>query len=188
MSTEDVDRVLREDFLFLLDGPSCVLRETLLDSVRDMLLELDALDRNHPVWAFLAVQTVNPSRLGSFVGWKIYHGLADERAYWTRMARDLSAGSCVSSEAWSELEKLSRVWRYEWALLQGFFNFHLFSPGKWMEELKGYLVRRDLVTPSLEFLQRPELIDDPCVRWLAPEATQQDLLEYAELVDAARAA
>jgi hypothetical protein len=184
VSLEDVDRLLRESFLFLLDGPPCALRETLLDSVRANLMELDALDRNHPVWAFLAVQTVNRSRLGSFMGWKIHHGLADERVYWTNMARDLWAGSRVSSEAWSRLETLSPTWRYEWALLQGFFNFHLFSPGKWMEELKGYLERRDLVRPALDYLRQPALLDDPCVRWLTPGATQQDLIEYAEAIEA----
>ncbi len=186
MSAEDVDRVLNQEFAFLLSGPSCVLRETLLDSVRGHLLELDALDRNHPVWAFLAVQTVNLSRLGSFMGWKIRQGLADERVYWTNMAQDLGAGSCVSLEAWSQLEKLSRTWRYEWALFQGFFNFHLFSPGRWMNELKGYLVERDLVSPALDRLRQPDLLIDPCVQWLTPGATREDLMSYAEAIEAAR--
>ena len=99
MSLEDVDRVLGGSFRFLLEGSPCALRETLLDSVRANLMELDVLDRNHPVWAFLAVQTVNRSRLGSFLGWKIYHGLADERVYWANMARDLAAGSRLSEAA-----------------------------------------------------------------------------------------
>ena len=184
MSIEDVDRLLRECHS-LHEGPPCILRETLCDSVRANLLELDALDRNHPVWAYLAVQTVNRSRFDSFLGWKIHHGLADERVYWAMMAHDLGAGSCVSVRAWSQLEKLSPTWRYEWALLQGFFNFHLFSAGKWMEELKGYLVQRDLVRPALDYLRQPTLAGDPCVKWLAPKARQRDLMEYAELIDAA---
>lgn len=184
MSADDVELVLRETFELLLTGPRCALREVLQDSVRAALVELDALDRGHPVWAYLAVQTVNHSRLSSFLGWQIDHGLAGEGTWWARFADDLWSGSCVSVEAWSRLEDLSPSWRYEWALLQGFYNFFLFSPGRWLGELAGYLVRQDLVAPALAYLRRPETVDEPCVRWLAPGATAKDLLAFAETIEA----
>jgi hypothetical protein len=184
MSLDDVERVLAGAFEPLPEGPPCPLRELLRDGVRAALLELDALDRGHPVWAYLAVQTVNRTRLRNYLGWKASRGLADERTWWAIIDQDLGTGSCVSVEAWTQLETLSPAWRFEWALLQGFFNFHLFSADRWLEELKGWLVRRGLVAPALAYLRRPETVDEPCLRWLTPEATSQNLLAYAEALEA----
>lgn len=54
-----------------------------------------------------------------------------------------------------------------------------------MNELKGYLVARDLVSPALDRLQQPDWLDEPCVQWLTPRATQEDLMSYAEAIEAA---
>jgi hypothetical protein len=183
MSADDVEQVLQEIFPLLLTGPRCALREVLQESVRAALVELDALDRGHPVWAYLAVQTVNHSRLSNFLGWQVDHGLAGAGTWWAKFADDLWSGSCVSVEAWARLEELSPRWRYEWAVLQGFYNFHLFSPGRWLGELAGYLERQGLVAPALAYLRRPETVDEPCVRWLAPGVTAEDLLEFAEVIE-----
>lgn len=188
MSREDVDRLLHEEYPFFQGDEPCALREILGRSVRQELLELDGLERSHPVWSHLAVQTVNRARLASFLGWKLHHGLASEAAYWTLMADDLCTGSVVSVEAWEGLEKTSHDWRTEYALLQGFYNFHLFSAGRWMEEVKGFLVRRGRVEAALAYLRQPGLSDEPCLRWLAPDADPVRIAEYAALLDAAQAA
>jgi hypothetical protein len=187
MSLEDVDRLLHEQFSFFQGDEPCELREILGSSIRQELLELDGLDRNHPVWSHLAVRTVNRARLSSFLGWKVHHGLAGEATYWTLMVDDFYTGSVVSVEAWGELEKISRAWRYEYALLQGFYNFHRFSAGRWMEEVKGFLVQRHRVEAALDYLRQPGLDDGPCLRWLAPEADPGRLAEYAALLAAAQA-
>ncbi len=107
MSAQDIDHLLAERYAFLSEDVPCTLREILFASVRQMLEELDALDRDHPVWSLLAVQTVNASRLDRFVGWQLWNGLAGEAADWTIVAHDLAAGSCVSTEAWGRLAKSS---------------------------------------------------------------------------------
>ncbi|HEV7671278.1 MAG TPA: hypothetical protein VGS22_22400 [Thermoanaerobaculia bacterium] len=77
MSAQDVDRLLA-GFSFLVEDRPCALRKILLASVRRTLEDLDALDRDHPVWSLLAIQTVNASRLRCFTGWQLRNGLAGE--------------------------------------------------------------------------------------------------------------
>ncbi len=54
-----------------------------------------------------------------------------------------------------------------------------------MNDLKRFLVERDQVADALSFLRRPGTVDEPCFRWLAPEATAGDLLSFAEMIEAA---
>jgi hypothetical protein len=190
MSAGDVDAVIKGEFASLRDDIECPLRLVLLESIGSCLTELDALDRAHPVWANPVVQTVNYSRLQHFVSWRLGLDSEDARAHWAIVAFDLKAGSCVSTTQWPTLERVSRHWRREWPVLQGFFNFYFFTPGPWLEHLKGYLVAHDLLDWALLYLHAPETASTPCVRWLTsdPEAPPQaeDLHHFADvLVDVA---
>jgi len=185
LSAHDIERLLAERYAFLSKDVPCALRESLLASVRRMLEELDALDRDHPVWSLLAVQTVNASRLRSYTGWLVYYGKANEATDLTIVAQDLAAGSVISTEAWSRLANRSPAWRLEGPLVQGFFNFHLFGAGRFMNDLKRFLVEHDQVDEARAFLRQPEAIENPCFRWLTPRAKSGDLLSFAEMIEAA---
>lgn len=184
MSAEDVE-VLIDQFFFLREGPPSPFREALLRNLRRTIEDLDALDRDHPVWSLLAVQTVNHVRLMSYTGWRVYHGQADEATDLAIVALDLLAGCRISTEAWKRLAGRSPAWRLEAPLLQGFFNFHLFSAGTFMNDLKAFLVETDQVSDALAYLRRPGTIEHPDFRWLTPNATAKDILYFAELVEAA---
>jgi hypothetical protein len=54
-----------------------------------------------------------------------------------------------------------------------------------MNDLKRYLVERDQVAEALAFLRRPEAIENPCFRWLTPQAAAGDLVAFAEMIEAA---
>ena len=190
VSASDVDAVIRREFAFLRDDVECPLRVVLLEHVGSCLTELDALDRAHPIWANLVVQTVNCSRLRHLVSWRLGLDSDDARARWVLVAFDLKAGSCVSTTQWPILERVSPHWRREWPVLQGFFNFYFFWPGIWLEHLKGYLVAHDLLDWSLQYLRAPETASTPCVRWLTSDAEPppqaEDLTRFADmLVDVA---
>jgi hypothetical protein len=185
LSTEDIDDLIAGNFSFLLEESPCALREVMLRSVRRTLERLDGLDREHPVWSLLAVQTVNRSRLRSYTGWQVHYGEADEATDLAIVAQDLAAGSCISTEAWSRLASRSSAWRLEGPLIQGFFNYHLFDAGTFMNDLKRHLVEHDQVAEALAYLRRPEAIENLCFRWLTPTATAADLLTFANLIDLA---
>jgi len=173
------------EFSFLGGESPCRLREALLQGVRRTIEELDALDREHPVWSLLAVQTVNASRLRSYTGWLLHNGQADESTDLAIVAQDLGAGSIVSTEAWARLASRAAAWRLEGPLVQGFFNFHLFGAGSFLNDLKRFLVERDLVSEALAYLRRPKTLENPCFRWLTPKATATDLIAFAEMIEAA---
>lgn len=113
MSASDVDAVIKGEFAFLRDDIECPLRAVLLESVGSCLTELDALDRAHPIWAHLLVQTVNCSRLRHLVRWRLGLDSDDARARWVLVAFDLKTGSCVSTPQWPILEPVSPHWRRE---------------------------------------------------------------------------
>jgi hypothetical protein len=72
VSATDIHACLSSEFAFLLEDHDCALRHVLLESVRSSLEELDALDRSHPIWAKLIVQTVNYPRLQHIVDWELH--------------------------------------------------------------------------------------------------------------------
>ena len=186
VSTEDVETLIAEQFYFLVEGSPCDLREKLLAGVRQTLHALDGLDReHHPVWVLLAVQTVNASRLHHYVRWLLRQGEADEATDLTIVVQDLAAGCLISNEAWVRLAERDPSWRLEPPLVQGFFNFHLFGAGSFLNDLKRLLVDRDQVDEALAYLRRPETVESPSFRWLTPNATTADLLSFAEMIDAA---
>ncbi len=187
MSAEEIERVIAQDLWFLVEGSPCPLRTQLLAAVRRTFERLDDLPRDHPVWALLAVQTVNLVRLIHFTRWQLREGEADEATDLTEVAVDLARGSVISTEAWSRIALRSPETFLEGVLVQGFFNYHLFSAGTFMNDLKRFLVEHDCVDEALAYLRRPETVDNLNIRWLCPNATEADLLAFAELIDAAAA-
>lgn len=57
--------------------------------------------------------------------------------------------------------------------------------GSFLNDLKRFLVEHDQVTEALVYLRRPKTIENPCFRWLTPQATTDDLLQFADLIEAA---
>lgn len=190
MSAIEIEACISQEFAFLLQKYDCPLRHVLLESVRSCLDELDALDRTHPIWAkptvrsFSRLKDITYTRLPDIVDWKLEHNADDEAAQWCNVAFDLKAGSRISIEAWESLERCSPRWRSEWLLAQAFFNFYLFGPQRWLEQLKEYLVRRERLEWSLQCLRDPAFAQGTCVRWLISEADgPPDGNECDELAD-----
>lgn len=185
MRVQDVDSLLAEHFDFLLGEARCPFQAVLLESVRSLLDELDGLDRDHPIWSLLAVETVNLSRLRSFAFWQLHHGVDREATDWTIVALDLAAGSVVSSAAWTRLAARSSAWRLEWVLAQGLFNWSRFGPGLFLADLARWLREREQMTTALNLL-RPSSPRDLAFAWLAPDATATDIAHFADLIEHAK--
>jgi hypothetical protein len=182
MSTVEVEELIATRFRRLLRGDECIVREQMLRSVRAHLVELDALERHHPIWIHLHVQTVNESRLRSYLNWKLYHKLAGQDVYWAMLALDLHSGS-TSIRSWEGLWD-HPDWSLDWPLLEGLFNLRLFPMGNWLGELRTWLENRGWYRAALERLGDSAILHSPCSDFFLAEveATDEDIPRYRDLL------
>ena len=150
-------------------------------STLKLLLELDALSRDHEVWSLMAVKTVNQSRLSHYVSFTLRHEPCDYDSLVVRLATDFSLGSCTSAkELWESFLRIGRF-DFRWPIYY-WFHQHVQFGYDWSadllplirtaprSEVKSFLrecqsKRDDFVTVAVDYLE-----DEP--------AEVQDVLRF----------
>ena len=134
----------------------------LLGRIKGALLRalerLDDLPRDHPVWRYLAVQTVNPYRLTEHSLQLLRENPLDKDALWSLIALELTHGSGFPRDYWQHLLVAEENFDPDWLIFAGLFEA-LSDGGESFEGLTRFLAQNGLcekVMPVLKSLESGE--------------------------------
>lgn len=133
--------------------PGEVLRRSLA-GLDELARLTDALSRDHPVWRFMAVQTLNIRRVEEFALRLRREEPDHEAANWALLALDwLRGGSGFDASCWRGLERRGDF-DLVWPIAYGYRYFVLFGWSASLEELGSYLQEPAHRAPLAEAIEQ----------------------------------
>jgi hypothetical protein len=166
MSTQDILDCIENRFVPGIPGLRTAEPEgrDLLGRIKGALLRelqrVDDLPRDHPVWKYMAVQTVNPYRLTEHSLRRLRDDPLETDALWTLIADNLAnGGSSFPQEHWQSLLLAEKSFDADWPIFAGLlWSLAVGSPES-VEELSLFLTRNGLcerAIPTLKSLEAGE--------------------------------
>ncbi|HEV2845020.1 MAG TPA: GNAT family N-acetyltransferase, partial [Thermoanaerobaculia bacterium] len=182
MSSADIQACLEKDFFPALPGlekaeanaPDLLGR--MKGALLRMLAELDDLPRDHLVWRYLAVQTVNATRLSQYTDLKLRASPQDRDALWTSAAMNLASAGSASYEGWQSLllveERFDAAWPVYASLVASLAGGG--DDADIVEDLSSFLKRNDLSESAAPILKSLEAGEHDYARVLLDDSYRHD--------------
>ncbi|HKV10768.1 MAG TPA: hypothetical protein VJ725_21685 [Thermoanaerobaculia bacterium] len=189
MSMADVLECVENRFIPGLPGLRTARPDArdLLGRIKGALLRalqrLDDLPRDHPVWRYLAVQTVNPHRLTEHSLRLLQENPLDKDALWSLIAIDLVYGSSsFPHEHWQRLLLAEERFDTDWLVFGGLL-WSIAVGDESVEELTQFLARNGLCDQALPVLKSLESGENAYARMALDEFYVHDhVMEWARKV------
>ena len=120
------------------------------------LQRVDDLPRDHPVWRYMAVQTINPHRLSEHSLQLLRDNPLDKDARWAMIALNLANGSSeFPHDDWQHLLLAEEHFDTDWLIFAGLL-WSIAVGDESVEELAQFLTRNglcEMVIPVLKSLE-----------------------------------
>lgn len=139
------------------------------------LQRVDDLPRDHPVWRYLAVQTVNEHRLSEHSARVLRDTPLDKDALWSRIAGDLANGSSsFPHHEWQQLLVAEERFDMAWPIFAALLWSLAVGDNDSAEELSEFLTLNGLWESALPILKNLEAGEHGYARVLLDESSDRD--------------
>lgn len=148
------------------------------------LQRVDDLPRDHPVWRYMAVQTVNPYRLNEHSLQRLRENLLDTDALWALIAGNLATGgSSFLQEDWQSLLLAEESFDVDWPIFAGLLWSLAVGAPESAQELSLFLTRNGLFERAIPTLRSLEAGEQEYARVVLGEFYDRDhVMDWARQV------
>jgi hypothetical protein len=190
MSTADVLDCIETRFVPGIPGLKTAEPDApdLLGRIKGALLralqQVDDLPRDHPVWRYMAVQTVNPYRLSQHAFLRLRDNPLETDALWSLIAGNLANGSdSFPRDYWRSLLLAEESFDPDWLIFAGLlWSLAVGSPES-VEELSLFLTRNGLCERAIPTLKSLEAGENEYARVALDEFYDHDhVIDWARQV------
>jgi hypothetical protein len=181
MSSADIQAYLEKTFFTALPGLGTAetdapdLLGRMKGALLRMLAELDDLPRDHLVWRYMAVQTVNTLRLRQYTELKRRASPRDRDALWASVAMGIGGAGSTSYELWQSLRLVEERFDASWPVYASLRASQTDGDDENNQEaLLSFLQRNDLTESAVPILKSLEAGEHDYVRGLLDDSYRHD--------------